>query len=128
MQRQSVHFRLLATAFVLLSIGGYPVVGVARPEVSPTVGLNPVASFDFRNAAELGEEAISHGRKSTIVGKVRQVDSPFGCAAAFDGKSRVSVSADNLLNFGHAFSATAWVDGSGAHFRTLERAGTASAG
>lgn len=123
MQRQSIYFRLLATAFVLFSIGSYPMMGVARPEMSPAVGLKPVASFDFRNALELGKDVISHSRKSAIVGKVVQVATPFGCAVALDGKSRVSVSADDLLNFNHAFSVTAWVDGSGTQFRTLDMTG-----
>jgi len=119
MQRYLIHFRLLTMAFALLSIGSYPAVCVARPGASPAIGLKPVASFDFRNAEKLGEDTISHDRKSAIVGDVRQVDSPFGCAAEFYGKSRISVNADDLLNFKHAFSAMAWVNGSGSRYQTL---------
>ena len=123
MQRQSINFRLLTAAFVLLSIGSYPVVGVGHLEANSTVGPNPVASFHFINIKKLGEDAISHDKKIAIIGKVRQVDSPFGCAAEFDGKGRISASADNFLNINHSFSTTAWVNGSGARFMTLERAG-----
>ena len=126
MQTLSIHFRLFVTAFVLMSIGSYPVVGVAHPEENSTDEMQPVASFDFRNINKLGEGAISHVRKSVIVGKVGQVDSPFGCAAEFDGKSRISVKSDDLLNFNHAFSAAAWVNGSGARYRTMELAGMRS--
>lgn len=122
MQSQSIHFRALAIAFFLLSIGSYPVVGIARQEANSTVGPKPVASFDFGNINEFGGDAISHNRKNVIVGNVRRVDSPFGCAAEFDGKGRISVNANNLLNFNRAFSATAWVDGSGARYRTLDLA------
>src|SRR5690348_14931206 len=125
MQRQSVHFRLLLTAVVLLSLGSRPLVGVAHAG-NPSVGLKSIASFDFENAKKLGEDAASHDRQSVIVGKVGQVDSPFGCAAEFDGKGRISVKADDLLNFNHAFSAAAWVNGSGARYRTMELAGMRS--
>ena len=127
MKRQkSVHFRLLARVFILLSIASCAVVGVACSRSNSTAGMKPVASFDFKNVNKLGEDAISSDRKSSIVGKVSQVDSPFGCAAEFDGKSRISVNADDLLNPKHAFSATAWVDGSGTQYRTMELAGMRS--
>lgn len=125
MQGQSNHFRLLVTAFVLLSIGSYLAAGVARSE-HPATGPKPVASFEFRDAKKLGEDAVSPARRSTVVGKVNQVDAPFGCAARFDGSSRISVAADDLLNFNRAFSATAWVNGSGARYRTMELAGMRS--
>ena len=126
MQRQTVHFHLLATAVVLLLVASYPIVSIARPEANSTVGPKPVASFDFRNAEKLDEDAVSHDRKSTIVGKVMQAESPFGCAAEFDGKGRISVSADDLLNFNQSFSAAAWLNGSGARYRTMELAGMRS--
>src|SRR6185437_6771110 len=125
MQRQSIHFRLLAMSFVLLSMGSYLAIGDARAE-SSTAGSKPVASFDFRNVMKSGEGAISSDGKSAAVGKVIRVDSPFGCAAEFDGKSRISVKSDDLLNFNHAFSAAAWVNGSGARYRTMELAGMRS--
>lgn len=68
----------------------------------------------------------SPDRKSFAVGKVTYVDSPFGCAAEFDGKSRISVKSDDRLNFNHAFSAAVWVNGSGARYRTMELAGMRS--
>ena len=123
MQKPSIRLSLLTMVFALLSIGGYPVVGGARSEANSTSELRPTALFDFRNTKQLGEDAISHDRKGTIVGKIVQVSSPFGCAAEFDGKSRISVDVNNFLNFDQSFSATAWVDGAGARFRTLERAG-----
>ena len=123
MREPSIRFRLLTTVFVLLSIGGYPVVGGARSEASSTIELKPIALFDFANMKQLGEDTISPDRKSAIVGKIVQVGSPFGCAAEFDGKSRISVDTNNLLNFNQSFSAAAWVKGLGARFRTLERAG-----
>src|SRR5690348_18346256 len=97
MQGQSIHFRLLATAFVLLTVGSYSVVGVTRPETNSTAELKPVASFDFIHIEQLGEDSISHGRKSAIVGKVSQVESPFGCAAEFDGKGRISRSEERRV-------------------------------
>ncbi|MHB1056716.1 MAG: LamG-like jellyroll fold domain-containing protein [Rhodanobacter sp.] len=118
MQRQPIHFRLLATGFVFLSMGGYLAAGDARAEDS-TAGPKPVASFDFMNVMKPGEG-------TTSVGKVTQVGSPFGCAAEFDGKSRISVKPDDRLNFNHAFSAAAWVNGSGARYRTMELAGMRS--
>ena len=125
MQRQPIHFCLLATSFVLLSIGSYPAAGSARAE-SPTAGSKPVASFDFRNVTKSGEGTISPDGMSFAVGKVTRVDSPFGCAAEFDGKGRISVKSDDLLNFNHAFSAAAWVNGSSARYRTMELAGMRS--
>lgn len=119
MQRHSIYFGLLTATLVSLSIGSCPAASIAHSKASPVVGLKPTAWFGFSNKKELGEDAISHGRKSVIVGDVSQVDSPFGCAAEFDGKGRISVNSDNLLNFDHAFSATAWVDGSGGQYRTL---------
>jgi hypothetical protein len=98
----------------------------ALPGDNSTNGLNPVASFEFRNRAHLGEDSVSLGRKSVVVGEVKPVDSPFGCAAEFDGKGRISVSGDHLLDFTRTFSATAWVNGSGAQFRTLEWEGMRS--
>lgn len=125
MHRQLVHCRLLLTAVVLLSLGSHPLVGIARTENS-AVGPKPVASFDFRNTRNFGGDAISPDRQGVVVGKVGQVGSPFGCAAEFDGKSRISVNTDGLLNFNRAFSATAWVNGSGARYRTMELAGMRS--
>lgn len=125
MQRQPIHLRLLASGFVLLSIGSYLPTGEARGE-SSAAGLKPVVSFDFGNVVKSGEGIISLDEKSSVVGKVTQVDSPFGCAAEFDGKSRISVKSDDQLNFNRAFSATAWVDGSGARYRTMELAGMRS--
>lgn len=125
MQRQSVHFRLLITAVVLLSLGSCLLIVIARLG-SPITGLKPIASFDFENAKKLGEDAASHDRQSVIVGKVGQIDSPFGCAAEFDGKGRISVRTDDFLNLHHAFSAAVWVNGSGARYRTMELAGMRS--
>ena len=125
MQRQLIRFRPLVTAVVLLLLGSHPLAGIARP-VTPGAELNPVASFDFESATKLGEGTTPHDRQSAIVGKVRQVDSPFGCAAEFDGKSRISVNEDETLNFNQEFSATAWVDGTGARYRTMELAGMRS--
>jgi hypothetical protein len=56
------------------------------------------------------------------VGLVQQRDSPFGCAAEFDGKSRISVSTGSQLDFNRSFSASAWINGSGSTFRTLSKA------
>jgi hypothetical protein len=123
MQRQSGHFRWLITSVVLLTLGSHPQACVARSE-NLTAGLKPVASFDFGNAERLGEGVAA--RQSAVVGKVRQVNSPFGCAAEFGGKGRISVNADALLNFNQGFSAAAWVDGAGARFRTMELAGMRS--
>ena len=125
MQRQPIHFCLLATSFVLLSIGSYPAAGDARAENS-TAESKPVASFDFRNVMKSGQGTTALDGKSSTVGKVTQVDSPFGCAAEFNGKSRISVKSDDRLNFNHAFSAAAWVNGSGARYRTMELAGMRS--
>lgn len=125
MQRQPIHFHLLATGFVLLSIGSYLAAGDARAENS-TAGAKPVASFDFRNVMKSGGDTISPDGKSSIVGKVTQVDSPFGCAAEFDGKGRISVKPDDHLNFDHAFSAAAWVNGTGARYRTMDLPGMRS--
>jgi hypothetical protein len=125
MHRQPVHFRLLATGFVLLSMGSYLAAGDARAE-SSTAGSKPAASFDFRNVMKSGGGTTSLDGKSSAVGKVTRVDSPFGCAAEFDGKGRISVKSDDPLNFNHAFSAAAWVNGSGARYRTMELAGMRS--
>lgn len=125
MQWQSVHFRLLMTAVVLLLLGGGPLAGIARPG-NPSAELKPVVSFDFGIAEDLGESALPHDGQSVIVGKVRQVDSPFGCAAEFDGKGRISVKTDDLLNFDQGFSAAAWVNGVGTRYRTMELAGMRS--
>jgi hypothetical protein len=125
MHSQSVHFRSLMAAVALLSLGSLPLAANASAENS-TAGLKPVASFDFENAAKLGRDVASHDRQSAVVGTVGQVDSPFGCAAEFDGKSRISVKANDRLNFSRAFSAAAWVNGSGARYRTMELAGMRS--
>lgn len=125
MQRQSVQFRLVTAAVVLLLLASPPLACFAHTG-NPDAELRPIVSFDFRNAENLGKNAIPHDRQSVIVGTVRQVVSPFGCAAEFDGKSRISVNADDLLNFHQAFSATAWVNGSGARYRTMELAGMRS--
>jgi hypothetical protein len=125
MQRQSIHFRPLVTAVVLLLLGSHPLEGAARP-VAEGAELKPVASFEFRNPTKLGAGAILPGRQGVIVGKVVQVDSPFGCAAQFDGKSRISVAADERLDFDKAFSASAWVEGVGARYQTMELPGMRS--
>jgi hypothetical protein len=125
MQRQSIHFRPLVTAVVLLLLGSHPLEGAARP-VAEGAELKPVASFEFRNPTKLGAGAIPPGRQGVIVGKVVQVDSPFGCAAQFDGKSRISVAADERLDFDKAFSASAWVEGVGARYQTMELPGMRS--
>lgn len=125
MQRQPVHFRLLATGFVMLYMGSYLAAGDACAKSSNAVA-KPVASFDFRNATKSGKSILSPDGKSSAVGKVVQVDSPFGCAAEFDGKGRISVKPDDRLNFNRAFSAAAWVNGSGARYRTMELAGMRS--
>jgi hypothetical protein len=125
MQRQPIHFRLLATGFVLLSMGSYLAAGDVRAE-SSAAGPKPVASFDFRNVMKSEGGIFSPDGKRSAVGKVTQVDSPFGCAAEFDGKGRISVKPDDRLNFDHAFSAAAWVNGSGARYRTMELAGMRS--
>src|SRR5690348_8261944 len=103
MQTQLIPFRLLATVVVLLLLASQPLTGIARPG-KPSAGLMPVASFNFENATQLGQDSTPHGRQGAIVGKVGQVDSPYGCAAEFDGKSRISVPADGPLNFNKAFS------------------------
>jgi hypothetical protein len=125
MQRQPIHFRLLATGFVLLSMGSYLATGDVCAE-SSAAGPKPVASFDFRNVMKSEGGIFSSDGKRSAVGKVTQVDSPFGCAAEFDGKGRISVKPDDRLNFDHAFSAAAWVNGSGARYRTMELAGMRS--
>ena len=125
MQRQLIPFRLLATAVVSLLLASQPLAGIAR-QGKPGAEPMPVASFDFENAMKLGQGSAPHDRQGAIVGTVGQVDSPFGCAAEFDGKSRISVPADDLLNFDKAFSAAAWVDGVGARYRTMELAGMRS--
>ena len=125
MHSQSVHFRSLMAAVSLLSLGSLPLAANASGE-NLTTGLKPVASFDFGNAANLGRDVAAHDRQSAVLGTVRQADSPFGCAAVFDGKSRISVNADGLPDFSHGFSATAWIDGVGARYRTMELAGMRS--
>lgn len=125
MRSQPAHFRSLIAAVVLLSLGTHALVATAGAE-NPIVRPKPIASFDFGNVKKLGGDAVSQDRQSAIVGKVRQVSSPFGCAAQFDGKGRISVSADGLLNFNEGFSAAAWVDGSGVQYRTMELAGMRS--
>jgi hypothetical protein len=125
MQMQRVHFRSLIAAIVLSSLGSHPLVTIARAE-NAVAELKPVASFDFGNAETLGEDAVYPHGQSAVVGEVRRVDSPFGCAAEFDGKSRISVDARDLLSFPEAFSASAWVDGSGARYRTMELGGMRS--
>jgi hypothetical protein len=125
MQRQSTHFRLLITSVVLLLLGSRPLVGIAHAD-NPGAEPKPVASFDFEDASKLGEGTAPHDRQSAIVGKIAQADSPFGCAGEFDGKSRISVDADETLNFNQGFSVAAWVDGTGARYRTMELAGMRS--
>lgn len=107
---------------VLFSLGSPSPSGIAGPR-SLNTDLRPVAAFDFGNAEKLGSDASPYGRQSATVGRLEQVDSPFGCAAEFDGKSRISVKSDDFLNFSHAFSTAAWVNGSGVRYRTMELAG-----
>jgi len=109
---------------MLFLTGGCVVANAAQ--VKSAIGLKPVAYFDFSDANKLGEDSISPDGKSSAVGKVTQVGSPFGCAAEFDGKGRISVKPDDRLNFDHAFSAAAWVNGTGARYRTMELAGMRS--
>lgn len=125
MQRQSIRFRPAVAAVALCLLGSHPLAGIAGP-VPPGAELAPVASFEFRNPTMLGAGNIPLGRQGVIVGKVVQVDSPFGCAAQFDGKSRISVAADERLDFDKAFSASAWVEGVGARYQTMELSGMRS--
>jgi hypothetical protein len=125
MQRQSIRFRPAVAAVALCLLGSHPLAGIAGP-VPPGAELAPVASFEFRNPTKLGAGSIPLGRLGVIVGKVVQVDSPFGCAAQFDGKSRISVAADERLDFDQAFSASAWVEGVGARYQTMELPGMRS--
>lgn len=120
MQRPSIRYRpLIAT--VIFSLAGSGLVA-APVAANPADVLKPIASFDFRNPGNLGEDSVSRDRKSAVVGRVRRVSSPFGCAAEFDGKGRISVSPDYLLDFTRSFSATAWINGSGSQLQTLEYA------
>src|SRR5579884_1972621 len=121
MQRGSFQLRLVMAAVGLLLLWSSPIPGIARSG-DPNAELKPVASFSFGNATKLGKDAVSSDRGSAIVGKIGQVDSPFGCAAAFDGRGRISVDADDLPNLNHGFSITARVDGVGVRYRTMELA------
>jgi hypothetical protein len=122
MQRQLIGMAFLVVVLILAMTGrNLDAVGASPVDYSVR-GLYPVALFDFRNAENMGEDSVSISRKGAPVGIVTRVDSPFGCAAEFDGKGRISVDQDHAIDFTRAFSATAWVNGTGSKFHMLEHA------
>ncbi|MFC5526781.1 LamG domain-containing protein [Rhodanobacter ginsengisoli] len=123
--RSARHYALMA-AMIMFLAGGCVEANADRTHVKSANEFKPVAYFDFSDASELGRNTLSLDDKSATVGQVDQVDSPFGCAAEFHGKSRLTLKSNDILNFHHSFSAAAWVNGSGARFQSLELAGMRS--